>query len=118
MPVLDNPPADPTAAKALLDSVGQNLLRLSPEGATSLALDIGPNANLRTKLADRSQLGQDRIAAQLRADLARAETIDTTSLDHSTRTSIEVVKSAYRTALEGFAQPYGDVAVGGWRNTP
>ena len=118
MPVLDNPPADPTAAKALLDSVGQNLLRLSPEGATSLALDIGPNADLRSKLADRSQLGQDRIAAQLRADLARAETIDTTSLDHSTRTSIEVVKSAYRTALEGFAQPYGDVAVGGWRNTP
>src|SRR6185437_1707394 len=24
----------------------------------------------------------------------------------------------YHTALEGFAQPYGDVAVGGWRNTP
>ncbi len=29
-----------------------------------------------------------------------------------------MVKSAYRVALDGFAQPYGDVAVGGWRNTP
>jgi uncharacterized protein (DUF885 family) len=31
---------------------------------------------------------------------------------------VEVVRSAYSTALEGFALPYGDVAVGGWRNTP
>ena len=29
-----------------------------------------------------------------------------------------MVRSAYRTAIEGFALPYGDVAVGGWRNTP
>jgi uncharacterized protein (DUF885 family) len=28
------------------------------------------------------------------------------------------VRSAYSTALEGFQLPYGDVAVGGWRNTP
>ena len=34
------------------------------------------------------------------------------------RTSVEVVRSAYATALEGFALPYGDVTVGGWRNTP
>src|SRR3546814_6422386 len=28
------------------------------------------------------------------------------------------VESAYGVALDGFALPYGDVAVGGWRNTP
>ena len=103
---------------ALLDSIGQNLLALSPEGATSLGIDTGANAHLRSKLADRSQTGQDRIAATLRADLVRAEAVDTRALTHSTRTSVEVVKSAYRVALDGFAQPYGDVAVGGWRNTP
>ena len=37
---------------------------------------------------------------------------------HATRTSVEVVRSAYATSLEGFALPYGDVTVGGWRNTP
>jgi uncharacterized protein (DUF885 family) len=42
----------------------------------------------------------------------------TRGLSHSTRTSVEVVRSAYSTALEGFMLPYGDVAVGGWRNTP
>ena len=29
-----------------------------------------------------------------------------------------MVRSAYSTALEGFMLPYGDVSVGGWRNTP
>jgi len=111
------PGTNPDAA-ALLDSIGENLLALSPEGATSLGLDTGPRAYLRSKLADRSQAGQDQLAAVLRADLARAEAIDTGVLPHAVRTSVEVVRSAYRTSLEGFAQPYGDVAVGGWRNTP
>jgi len=104
--------------KALLDSIGENLLALSPEGATTLGLDTGARAALRSRLADRSQAGQDRLAAVLRADLAKAEAVNTAGLTHATRTSVEVVRSAYRTALEGFAQPYGDVAVGGWRNTP
>ena len=111
-------PAGEAAATALLDSIGENLLALSPETATSLGLDKGARASLRSKLADRSKAGQDRLAATLRSDLARAEAIDTAALSHSTRTSVEVVRSAYRTALDGFAQPYGDVAVGGWRNTP
>src|SRR5262249_35054158 len=37
---------------------------------------------------------------------------------HATRTSVDVVRSAYATALEGFALPYGDITVGNWRNTP
>ena len=68
--------------------------------------------------ADRSAQGQQRIANQLRADLERANAFDTSGLSHATRTSFEVVRSAYATALEGFALPYGDVPVGGWRNTP
>ena len=41
MPILPNPPGpmDEAAAKALLDSIGDNLLALSPEAATSLGLD-------------------------------------------------------------------------------
>ena len=101
-----------------LQLYGQNLLRLQPESATSLGIDTGANADLRSKLSDRSAAGQAAIAAQLRRDLDRAEWVGTDLLSHSTRTSLEVVKSAYRTALEGFALPYGDVAVGGWRNTP
>ena len=110
-------PATEAQAKALL-SIGENLLRTSPGGATSLGIDIGVRAPYRYRLEDRSAAGQARTAAIISADLARANSIDTSKLPFSTRTSIEVVKSAYRTALEGFDLPYGDVAVGGWRNTP
>jgi len=111
-------PATEAEASALLDSIADNLLALSPESATSLGIDKGARAPLRSRLSDRSAMGQARLAATLRADLARAEAIDTNGLTFATRTSVDVVRSAYRTALEGFAQPYGDVAVGGWRNTP
>ncbi|MBY8821314.1 DUF885 domain-containing protein [Sphingomonas colocasiae] len=106
------------AANALLDTIAENLLRLNPESATSLGIDKGARAALHSQLMDRSQAGQQRIADQARADLARLDSIDAAALSHGTRTSIDVVRSAFRLALDGFAQPYGDVAVGGWRNTP
>ena len=105
-------------ALALLEQVADNLLRLGPEGATSLGIDVGARAALRSQLSDRSAQGQQQIATQLRADLARVNAFDASGLSHATRTSVEVVRSAYATALDGFALPYGDVAVGGWRNTP
>ena len=108
-------PADPAA---LLDEIAYNLLAHEPERATSLGVDTGPHAALRGRLEDSSPQGQQAYADTLRADLARVRAVDTTQLDPTTRTSFEVVQSAYATALDGFAQPYGDVAVGSWRNTP
>ena len=110
--------APPGEADALLDSVAENLLVHSPEGATALGIDTGARAGMRTKLADRSPAGVEALAGTLRADLARVRAFDARGADHGTRTSLAVVESAYATALDGFAQPYGDVAVGGWRNTP
>lgn len=106
------------AANALLEAIGDNLLALSPESATSLGLDVGQRAWMRTRLTDRSVAGQKKVADVVAADLARAEAVDTSALSFSTRTSVETVKSAYRTALQGFGFPYGDVAVGGYRNSP
>lgn len=106
------------AALAVLDDIADAYLRFAPEGATSLGVDTGVLAALRSQLADRSAPGQHAIAATLRADLRRAEAIDTAPLSHAMRTSVEVVRSAYATALEGFALPYGDITVGSWRNTP
>jgi uncharacterized protein (DUF885 family) len=105
-------------AQALLDSVADNLIALSPEGATSLGIDTGARAAERGKLGDRSAAGMKAVADTLKADVARIRAFKTDGLDHATRTSLAVVDSAYSVALDGFAQPYGDVAVGGWRNTP
>ena len=107
-----------TDAQKLLDSVADNLLALSPEGATALGIDTGARAAERGKLGDRSAAGMKAVADTLKADLARVRAFKTDGLDHATRTSLAVVDSAYSVALDGFAQPYGDVAVGGWRNTP
>ena len=110
---------DPEAeALALVDRVAENLLGLSPESATSLGIDTGERAALRSQLTDRSAAGRQRLASQVREDLERVKAIDTSPLAHATRTTVEVVRSAYATALEGFALPYGDITVGGWRNTP
>jgi uncharacterized protein (DUF885 family) len=105
-------------ALALLDQLADNLLNLSPESATSLGIDTGARAALRSQLADRSADGQRRVASQLRADLERVKAVNTRHLSYPVRTSVDVVRSAYSTALQGFALPYGDVSVGGWRNTP
>ena len=114
------PPPMPTDADALklLDDVADRLLTLFPESATSLGHDTGARAALRSQLGDRSAEGQQRVAGQVRADLARIDAVKTDGLSHAMRTSMEVVRSAYATALEGFALPYGDITVGGWRNTP
>ena len=111
-------PMNDTDALATLDDVGEHLLHLFPESATSLGVDTGPRAALRSQLSDRSAAGRERVAAQLRTDLARVNAIDTKPLSHATRTTVEVVQSAFGTALEGLALPFGDTTVGSWRNTP
>ena len=119
-PAVSTGPATPGDADALklLDEVADNLVKLGPEGATSLGIDTGARSALRAELTDRSEAGKQRIAAQVRVDLDRTKAFDAKGLSHAPRTSIEVVRSAYATALEGFALPYGDITVGGWRNTP
>jgi uncharacterized protein (DUF885 family) len=117
-PLLPATPLSETEGQALLDAIGEWLLRVKPEQATSLGLDNGARAPLRSLLDNRSAAGQAQIAAVVREDLARAEAADISALSHATKTSIQVIRSAYRTALEGFALPYGDITVGGWRNTP
>jgi hypothetical protein len=103
-----------TAALALRDQCADHLLALFPESATSLGIDNGSRAELRSQLTDRSAAGQQRIAEQIRSDLRDINTFDSSGLSPSLRTSLSVVQSAYSTALEGFALPYGDITVGSW----
>ncbi|HEX4913403.1 MAG TPA: DUF885 domain-containing protein [Vicinamibacterales bacterium] len=118
------PPPAATASNAqseatrLLDDIGESYLRFAPESATSLGIDTGARAALRSQLADRSGEGVQKIANQVRQDLERVKAFDASGLDHATRTSIEVVRSAYQLASDGLSLPYGDITVGSWRNTP
>jgi uncharacterized protein (DUF885 family) len=115
---LASPGPAPSNAAALLDDVAWNLIKLEPGTATSLGIDTGDKAYLRSRMSDVSFKGIGAYTATLKADLARVRAFDKTGLDHATLTHFEVIESAYETALEGFALPYGDVSCGGWRNTP
>ncbi len=103
---------------ALLDDVADELLRLFPETATGLGLDTGGRAALRGRSTDRSAAGQREIARRLAARVAEFDRVDAGALTPATRIHLDVARTAFETALRGFAFPYGDVAVGGWRNSP
>lgn len=107
------PPTDPAAIA--LDAIAESFLVLQPEGATSLGIDKGKRAPLKSKLTDRSAAGRAKEAAWLRTALAR---IDTLRPAEATRTDVAVARTAYATALEGYGFPYGAIDIGGWRNGP
>ena len=116
--LLAAPEPQEKAAAQELDAIAWNLLAREPMQATSLGVDTGAHAALRGELGDPSPAGQKQLAETLKSDLARVNARDLSELSPTKRTSFEVVQSAYSTALDGLALPYGDVAVGGWRNAP
>lgn len=105
-------------ATTLLDGLAEEYLRLSPESATSLGIDTGARAALRAKSGNRGMAGRRANIAWLRSAVERLDLLETASLDADTRTHVEVARTAYSTALDGFAFDYGAVAIGGWRNGP
>lgn len=105
-------------AERLLEMVAYNLLGHEPERATSLGVDTGTYAHLRSALEDQSPAGQQAYAATLKQDLERVRAYPRDGLTAETVTSLDVVQSGYEVALQGFALPYGDVPVGSWRTTP
>ena len=105
-------------AAALLDRLAWQLLVFEPPEATHLGLDTGPHAALRGRLEDRSAAGVEARRRFLSGALVELAKVPRSSLDQTTLTSLAVTESAFRTALDGVALPYGVATIGSWRNTP
>jgi uncharacterized protein (DUF885 family) len=114
--------APPEPPEHALDAITEQLLNDYPEGATSAGVDTGARAALRSQLTDRSGAGQQAIARQVREALQRLERIDINGISPEWRTHIDVVRTAYEIAKDGFDFPFGDVAIldSNWsyRNSP
>ncbi len=110
------------AAEPLLARITEQLLAAYPESATSAGIDTGARAGLRPLLSDKSAAGQHAIARQVQQTLRQLRAIDTAALGPELRIHIDVVRTVHELAAEGFAFPYGDVAIlnSNWsyRNTP
>jgi uncharacterized protein (DUF885 family) len=110
------------AAEKLLAGFSEELLVEYPESATMLGIDNGARARLKSKLSDRSPAGQKAIALGVTRRLELLKTIDSATLGEAAAIDVDVMRTAHEFALEGFAFPYGDVALlnsqWSWRNAP
>jgi uncharacterized protein (DUF885 family) len=112
----------PGASEHLLAAVAEDLLADYPENASALGLDNGARAALKSRLTDRSVAGRQALARRAAERLARLRAIDPAPLAPAARIDLDVVRTAHETAVEGFAFPFGDVAVlnqnWSYRNAP
>ena len=110
--------APSSSAAAMLDRFAWQLLAFDPGEATRLGVDTGTHAALRGRLADRSASGVAARRRFLTGALQELARLPRAGLDAPTLTSLAVTQSAFRTALDGMALPYGVATIGNWRNTP
>lgn len=77
--------------RTLLDRFFYDRLAENPEGATSLGLDTGERAGLKSQLSDRSVAARARDLARAKAERAELRRIDRTRLSEASRLDYDVV---------------------------
>lgn len=81
---------------ALFDAIFADTLQHSPELATSLGLDKGPNASFKHLLSDRSEAASAQDTARTRAWIAKLEAIDPASLSTTAALNRDVILYSMR----------------------
>lgn len=105
-------PAPATAAgraRALYDEIFERLLEASPQTATTLGLDTGARASLRTRLDDRSPAGRWNTLGPLARAAPRLAAIDAADLAGRDRSDFDTVAWMASICREVTAQPIGGV---------
>ncbi len=101
-----------------LDRIAYRMLAHEPGRATGLGVDTGEYAAWRSTFGTAGEQGRSEYAATLKELLAEARAYPKDGLSSDQQIGFEVVETAFSSALKGMAMPYGDVAVGSWRNAP
>ncbi|WP_188063299.1 DUF885 domain-containing protein [Sphingobium sp. KCTC 72723] len=117
-----NMAAPDAQAEAMLADMAEQMLNDAPESASGLGIDTGPRAALKNRLGNKSPAGQAQTAVHVRDRLAKLRAVDLGPLSPVTRTNVDVARTAHELAAEGFAFPFGDMAImnSNWsyRNSP
>lgn len=106
---------DPDAA---LDRIAYRMLAHEPGRATGAGVDTGEYAAWRSTFGTPGEAGRQAYAASLKEMVAEVRAYPKDGLTSDQQIGFEVVETAFSRAIEGMAMPYGDVAVGSWRNAP
>ncbi|MDQ1231306.1 DUF885 family protein [Sphingomonas sp. SORGH_AS_0879] len=96
--------------RAMLDRFFYVRLEDSPEQATSLGLDTGPRAALKSRLGDASRAGEARQFARAKQELAALRTIPRTSLGPAARLDYDIVAYGLDRVIAGERFAYGSSA--------
>ncbi|NLS29341.1 hypothetical protein S2M10_43650 [Sphingomonas sp. S2M10] len=83
---------------AVYNQIVAQRIQRSPEFATSLGFDKGPNAPLKHKLSDGSPAAKARNLADTKAAIAKVEAFDPATLSEAARLDREVVLYSLRSA--------------------
>lgn len=86
---------------ALFTRIFNDQLLLSPEEATSLGLDKGAMAILRSRLSDESAAGREASIAQTRTAIADLARIDDKALSSAMKVNLDVVRYQLEQRLDG-----------------
>lgn len=105
--VQGSPDAD---LRALLDRFFYARLADNPEGATSLGLDTGARAGLKSRLADTSRASEARQFARARQELAALKAIPRDRLGEAARLDYEIVEYSLSRTIAGERFGYGSSA--------
>ncbi len=103
---------------AMLEEIGYRMLAHEPMRATELGVDTGKYGAWRGTLSTPGMEGRNKYKATLKELREDARKFPKENLTPDQATSFQVVESAFSNALEGMDLPYGDIAVGSWRNAP
>jgi uncharacterized protein (DUF885 family) len=106
------------APDAALDAIAYRMLAHEPGRATGLGVDTDTYAAWRSTFGTPGAAGRDAYASTLKELVSEARAYPKDGLTSDQQIGFEVVETAFASALTGMALPYGDVAVGSWRNAP
>ncbi len=106
------------APDAALEAIAYRMLAHEPGRATGLGVDTGDYAAWRSTFGTPGEAGRSDYGATLKQLVADARAYPKAGLTSDQQIGFEVAETAFSKALEGMALPYGDVAVGSWRNAP
>jgi uncharacterized protein (DUF885 family) len=103
----DAPSGEAARARALYDAIFEQTLIASPQGATTLGLDTGRNAALRSKLDDRSPAGRMGALGPIADALPQLRGIDRARLEGRDRIDYDSIAWLSGISHEIAAQPVG-----------
>jgi uncharacterized protein (DUF885 family) len=105
------PTAEATFAR-LLGQFASDILSLSPETTSSLGLDKGAKAMLKSKLSDGSLAGEAKWGRQVKAILTQLATVNREALKPADQIRYDTVKYAAERGIDGGKFFYGGAAGG------